>query len=78
LFCSGEETCNAGTCESGTPPCDPVTQTCNEEADECEGLEKVTICHIPPGNPDKAKTLSIGAGSVADHLAHGDTLGQCQ
>jgi hypothetical protein len=38
---------------------------------------KVTICHIPPGNPAKAKTKSISAESVADHLAHGDTLGPC-
>lgn len=39
--------------------------------------QKVTICHIPPGNRDKAKTLSIGEESVAAHLAHGDTLGEC-
>ena len=38
---------------------------------------KVTICHIPPGNPAKAKTKSISAESVAAHLAHGDTLGPC-
>jgi hypothetical protein len=40
--------------------------------------EKVTICHIPRGNPDKAKTLSIGAESVEAHLAHGDSLGACE
>ncbi len=38
---------------------------------------KVTICHIPPGNPRKAKTLSIDAESVPDHLGHGDLLGAC-
>ena len=38
---------------------------------------KVTICHYPPGNPDSAKTLVIDASSVADHQAHGDTLGPC-
>jgi hypothetical protein len=38
---------------------------------------KVTICHIPPGRPDKAKTLEIDFDSAADHLAHGDTQGPC-
>ncbi len=39
--------------------------------------KKVIICHRPPGNPSKEKTLSIGAESVAAHEAHGDTLGEC-
>ena len=39
--------------------------------------DKVIICHIPPGNPSKAKMLSIGAESLAAHLAHGDTEGPC-
>lgn len=41
------------------------------------GGEKVTICHIPPGNPAKAKTIMVDPDSVADHLAHGDYLGPC-
>ena len=40
--------------------------------------EKVTICHIPSGDPEKAKTLIISKESVAAHLAHGDTLGVCE
>lgn len=38
---------------------------------------KTVICHIPPGNPDKAHTLSVGNSAVAAHLAHGDYLGEC-
>jgi hypothetical protein len=38
---------------------------------------KVIICHIPPGNPAKAKTLMIGAPAVKAHLKHGDRLGAC-
>lgn len=38
---------------------------------------KVTICHRPPGNPDNAHTISVGAPAVPAHLAHGDTLGPC-
>jgi len=39
---------------------------------------KVTICHIPRGDPDNAHTITIGGPAVAKHLAnHGDTLGAC-
>jgi hypothetical protein len=38
---------------------------------------KVTICHIPPGNPAAAHTITVGASAVKAHLAHGDTLGAC-
>ena len=41
------------------------------------GTVKVTICHIPPGNPDNAHTITVGAPAVPAHLAHGDTLGPC-
>jgi hypothetical protein len=41
------------------------------------GGGKVTICHIPPGNPGNAKTITVGADAVNAHLAHGDTLGPC-
>jgi len=41
------------------------------------GTTKVTICHIPPGNPSNAHTITVGAPAVPAHLAHGDTLGPC-
>jgi hypothetical protein len=40
--------------------------------------EKVTICHIPPGNPDNAHTISVSENAVPAHLAHGDTIGECE
>jgi hypothetical protein len=39
---------------------------------------KVSLCHIPPGNPEKARTIVVGQAAVAAHLAHGDYLGECQ
>jgi hypothetical protein len=39
--------------------------------------EKVTICHRPPGNPNAAHTIIVGASALKEHLAHGDTLGPC-
>src|SRR5215213_10692024 len=40
--------------------------------------DRVTICHIPPGNPGNAHTITVGAPAVDAHLAHGDFLGACE
>ena len=40
-------------------------------------VEKVLICHIPPGNPENAHTISVSVNAVPAHLAHGDTEGPC-
>src|SRR4051794_34880802 len=41
--------------------------------------KKCTICHVPPGNPPNARTLSIGCSAVQAHLRNhpGDCLGPC-
>jgi cysteine-rich repeat protein len=77
LFCNGDEFCDpVNDCSSTGDPC-PAGTVCNEDTDTCDEVDKVTICHIPPGNPDKARTLNIDAESVPDHLDHGDYLGPC-
>ena len=38
----------------------------------------VTLCHIPPGNPDNAHTITMGANAAPGHLAHGDHCGPCE
>ena len=40
--------------------------------------EKITLCHIPPGNLENANTITVGAPAVSAHLAHGDHLGVCE
>lgn len=35
------------------------------------------LCHIPPGNPNAAHTITVGEAAVPAHLAHGDTEGPC-
>jgi hypothetical protein len=45
--------------------------------DDKDKKKKVTICHVPPGNPSNAHTIRVGASAVDAHLAHGDTLGKC-
>ena len=49
----------------------------DEEFEE-EGLhEEIVICHIPPGNPDKAHTITIDESALDEHMAHGDDDGPC-
>ena len=40
-------------------------------------VDKVVICHIPPGNPDNMHSIKIGEPAVDAHLAHGDYLSYC-
>ena len=39
--------------------------------------DKITICHIPPGNPDNAHPITISVRALNAHLAHGDVIGDC-
>ena len=41
------------------------------------GEGQVTICHIPPGNPSKRKTITVGTSAWPAHQAHGDSQGAC-
>jgi len=44
----------------------------------CTNPKKVLICHIPPGNPDNAHSICVGAPAVEPHQRlHGDTIGAC-
>ena len=36
---------------------------------------KVTICHRPPDNPMNANLITVAQSAVAEHLAHGDPVG---
>lgn len=39
--------------------------------------KKITICHIPPGNPENAHTITISVNALPAHMAHGDLIGAC-
>ena len=54
----------------------PTTGTTGPAA-PTDGAQTVTICHIPPGKPDKGRTLTIGTSAWPAHQAHGDTEGAC-
>jgi hypothetical protein len=49
-----------------------------EDPQNGDDKNKVEICHIPPGNPDNAHTITVGESAVLAHVAqHGDTIGPC-
>jgi hypothetical protein len=37
----------------------------------------VTICHIPPGNPNNPQTITISVNALQAHLDHGCYVGSC-
>jgi subtilisin family serine protease len=39
--------------------------------------QKAEVCHVPPGNPGNAHTISVNENAVPAHLAHGDIVGAC-
>jgi hypothetical protein len=47
------------------------------DGDNDDHWSMVTICHIPPGNPANAHTITVGAPATSAHLDHGDYLGTC-
>ena len=63
-----------GSCESANLDLSDKKQ--NSE-NQLSVADKVTICHIPPGNPSNAHTITIGGSAVKAHLAHGDVKGPC-
>src|SRR5829696_5066006 len=50
------------------------------QSDGGRGQDKVTICHVPPGNPGNAHEITIGFPAVEHHFANhpGDDFGPCK
>jgi hypothetical protein len=67
----------------GAPPTseDPASSDGQGDAADAPGnpagIGKITICHIPPGNPANAHTITVGLPALKAHTKHGDTLGAC-
>lgn len=38
---------------------------------------KISICHLPPGNPNNPQDLLVAPNALDAHLSHGDWLGAC-
>jgi hypothetical protein len=42
------------------------------------GKSRLTICHLPPGNPDAGHTMTVSEQAWRAHESHGDYLGPCE
>jgi hypothetical protein len=71
----------SGGLESAPPTSeDPASDGQGDAADapgNPAAAGKITICHIPPGNPANAHTITVGLPALKAHTKHGDTLGAC-
>ena len=57
-----------------------VSEPAEAPADEAStrvASPRVKICHLPPGNPSNAHTISVTQAALPAHLAHGDGAGPC-
>lgn len=43
----------------------------------CNNDHKVSVCHVPPGNPANAHVIYVGSPAVEAHLRHGDNVVDC-
>ena len=49
----------------------------DDDDDSDSDSDVVAICHADPGNPSSTQTIIVSLSDVPDHLAHGDSLGEC-
>lgn len=48
-----------------------------QRVNELAAEKKITICHVPEGDPANRQTITIGESAVNAHLIHGDGVGEC-
>ena len=48
-----------------------------EKSEKKDSKEKITICHVPPGNAAAQHTITVGAPAWSAHQRHGDRQGAC-
>jgi hypothetical protein len=58
-------------------PGSPDESIGSEPSAQVQGAGKVTICHIPSGNAADAHSIDVSASALNAHLAHGDSIGDC-
>jgi hypothetical protein len=51
--------------------------TLSSSTEDKANNEKITICHIPPGNPENSFEITVSVNALRAHLAHGDSVGGC-
>jgi len=69
------DTLTLSLCYVGNIPTDPNPAVAGTSGGSGK---KVSICHVPPGNPENAHTINVSVSALDAHLAHGDLLGVCE
>jgi hypothetical protein len=67
--------------ENTDSPCGSDEDDTDEDDSDDDGGGtggQMTICHIPPGNPKNAHTITVGVAAWPAHKAHGDYEGACR
>jgi hypothetical protein len=49
----------------------------DHDDDDRDGNGRITICHIPPGNPGARHTITVSESAWDAHRKHGDRRGAC-
>jgi hypothetical protein len=64
---------------AATTPLRAQTPSPTPDYEGASDPKKCTICHVPPGNPPNAHTITVGCSAVQAHLKNhpGDCLGPC-
>jgi hypothetical protein len=63
----------------GSTPRDGELNAAPGQEGEVAAGGKITLCHVPPGNPANAHTITVGGPAWNGHRNHkGDYLGPCQ
>ncbi len=52
-----------------------ITDKLEKDVKEGKDEKKISVCHIPPGNPADAHIISISKNALKAHFAHGDFVG---
>jgi hypothetical protein len=69
---------DANGCHSDNNPNSSITITVIDV--RCgHDLQKIILCHVPPGNPNNPQTICVSPSAIPSHLANhpGDCIGPC-
>lgn len=77
VSCNGESPMSPATEELVGEASSPVDSSAVSSSQSLRQV-KITICHVPPGNPDNAHEITVAEASLPAHFPHGDTLGTCE
>lgn len=56
----------------------PETKPTDTDSKKSDDDDRVVICHVPPGNNENRKAMTIPRSALQGHLNHGDYVGECK